>query len=150
MIFQFTKLVFSTTQLTTALNFLCLFTYNNNLSYVIIALWVLYSSITPTDQSIDFPSLYLWLLAVAQQMEFQAFHNLHSVYHNFRYCQLTFFKFSSMNYLLRSLFNYFTTTSKNVNPKNKKPSLFSVTVDIVSKLTKFESIQYHRQHIHNL
>ena len=72
MIFQFTKLVFSTTQLTTALNFLCLFIYNNNLSYVIIALWVLYSSITPTDQSIDFPSLYLWLLAVAQQMEFQA------------------------------------------------------------------------------
>jgi hypothetical protein len=60
---------------------------------------------------------------VAQQMEFQAFHNLHSVYHNFRYCQLTFFKFSSMNYLLRSLFNNFTTTSKNVNPKNKKPSL---------------------------
>ena len=46
--------------------------YNNNLSYVIIALYVLYFSITPTDQSIDFPSLYLWLLAVAQQMEFQA------------------------------------------------------------------------------
>ena len=72
MIFQFTKLVFSTTQLTTALKLLTYNIYNNNLSYVIIALWVLYLSITPTDQSIDFPSLYLWLLAVAQQMEFQA------------------------------------------------------------------------------
>jgi len=55
-----------------------------------------------------------------------------------------------MKYFRRSLFNYFTTTRKNVNPKNKKPSLFCVTVDIVSKLTKFESTQYHRQHIHNL
>ena len=38
-----------------------------------------------------------------------------------------FLKFSfryPVNYLLRSLFNNFTTTSKNVNPKNKKPSLF--------------------------
>ena len=50
---------------------------NNNLSYVIIALQVLYFSITPTDQSIDFPSSYLIVglsdsLAAAQQMEFQA------------------------------------------------------------------------------
>jgi hypothetical protein len=29
-----------------------------------------------------------------------------------------------MNYYLRSLFNYFTTPSKNVNTKNKKPPLF--------------------------
>ena len=74
---QFTKLVFSTTQLTTALNFLCLFVYNNNLSYVIIAIRVLYFSITPVDQSIDFPSSHLIVglsdsLAEAQQMEFQA------------------------------------------------------------------------------
>ena len=59
MIFQFTKLVFSTTQLTTALKLLTYNIYNNNLSYVIIALWVLYLSITPTDQSIDFSRLYL-------------------------------------------------------------------------------------------
>lgn len=83
-------------------------------------------------------------------MEFQTFLTLHSVYHSFRHCQLTFFKFSSMKYFRRSLFNYFTTLPKNVNHKNKKPSLFSVTVDIVLKLPEFESIQYHRQHIHNL
>lgn len=77
--------------------------------------WFCINNITPTDQSIDFPSSHLWLLAVAQQMEFQAFHHFHSVYHNFRYCQLTFFKFSSMKYFRRSLFNYSTPTRKNVN-----------------------------------
>ena len=86
--------------------------------YAVIALWVLDLYITPTDQSIDFSSLYLWLLAVAQQMEFQAFHNLHSVYHDYSHCQPTFFKFS--NFLTetnnrRSLFTNFTTTRKNVN-----------------------------------
>jgi len=33
--------------------------------------WFCINNITPTDQSIDFPSSHLWLLAVAQQMEFQ-------------------------------------------------------------------------------
>ena len=40
-----------------------------------------------------------------------------------------------MKYFRRSLFNYFTTPSKNVNHKNQKPSLFSVTVDIVQNLS---------------
>ena len=153
MIFQFTKLVFSTTQLTTALNFLCLFTYNNNLSYVIIALWVLYLSITPTDQSIDFPSSSPLVTGGGSTDGVSSPSLIFSKCIRNYYFVNTFLKFHfhhSMNYLLRSLFNYFTTHSKNVNPKNKKPSLFSVTVDIVSKLTKFESIQYHRQHIHNL
>jgi hypothetical protein len=63
-------------------------------------------------------------LEEVQQMEFQTFLTLHSVYHSFHCCQLTFFKFSSMKYFRRSLFNYFTTTSKNVNPKNKKTVTF--------------------------
>ena len=57
-------------------------------------------------------------------MEFQALPNTHSVYHNFRCCQPTFFKLSSMFNYRRSLFNHFTTSSKNVNTKIKKPSLF--------------------------
>lgn len=63
-------------------------------------------------------------LEEVQQMEFQTFLTLHSVYHSFRHCQLTFFKFSSMKYFRRSLFNYFTTLPKNVNTKNKKTVTF--------------------------
>ena len=53
-----------------------------------------------------------------------------------------------MNHFRRSLFNYYTTLSKNFNTKNKKPPLSSVTVDIVL-YDLLHLTQYHRQHIHN-
>ena len=83
--------------------------------------------ITPTDQSIDFPSLYLWLLAVAQQTEFQAL-SLSSISvseittSSTPFLNLHFH--CPMNHFRRSLFNYFTTPSKNFNHKNKKTVTF--------------------------
>lgn len=85
--------------------------------------WFCINNITPTDQSIDFPSSHLWLLAVAQQMEFQALSNTHSVYTNFRRCQLTFKSFFNFD-LRRRYFSNLPQTQRTSTPKTQKPLSF--------------------------
>jgi hypothetical protein len=108
--------------------------HSNHLSNTVIALWVLYFSITPTDQSIDFPRLYLIVNFLTHWRRFNRWSFKPSLTFVIFFKSIRTFTFVNqllkflfhhlMNYLLRSLFNYFTTHPKNVNPENKKTVTF--------------------------
>jgi len=61
---------------------------------------------------------------VAQQMEFQAFHNLHSVYHDFHHCQPTFFKLSSCSTFVVHCLLTLPQLQRTSTPKTKNHHFF--------------------------